>query len=436
MATGVSTLVYGTAFFVVASALHVVLLGLFFLLVYLCFSGLWLVERGSLAVQSFFMACPHCHARNTIPEYLCDACGVVHSRLLPNSYGITSHICQCGRRLPATFFLDRGRLQARCPSCRQSIAREHVESRRIFVPVMGGPSTGKSAFLFGAVRQLLEHEAHALGFRAELFDKRSEGAYRSAVGMLQAGRPPDKTRDLIPRAFNLSLHKNGKLAFLLYLYDPAGEAYQEAAKLTAHGFHRYLSGMVLIVDPFAIPAVRERYAAQIKQEYGALKPSDLAIEETVDRLLLALEADFGLAKRGRVKQPLAIVINKVDAFDLEGVIGEPALKRRLTLPTPMNRPLDRDAVRNAMLRDQLVAWGEQAFVSRIEGRFANVRYFTCSALGRMPDRTGAELKPSAVLPPLLWIFGHADKASFGGKDATRRPAQKAAHANARAHFRR
>ncbi len=411
IAAGISTLIFGTVFFAVASTIHIVLLCLFFLLVYIGFTVLWLMERAYLAVRSFFMACPHCYARSTIPEYLCDGCGAVHARLLPNSYGITSHICECGKKLPATFFLDRGHLQARCPSCRQNIAREHVESRRIFVPIMGGPSTGKSAFLFGAVRQLVEHEANNLGFKAELFDKRSEGGYRSVVGMLQAGRPPDKTRDPIPRAFNLSLYKNGRLAFLLYLYDPAGEAYQEADKLAAHGFHDYLSGMVLVVDPFAIPAVCAHYASELKRELGLLKPSELPIEEAVDRLLLTLEENFGLSKKGRVKQPLAVVVNKVDAFDLEDVIGESAVDRALA-PAAGDNPVDRDAVRNKMLKNQLVDWGEQAFVSRIEGRFSNVRYFSCSALGRMPDGSGAEFTANAVLPPLLWIFGHADRASF------------------------
>lgn len=411
VAAGVSTLVFGTAFFVTISVLHIVLLCMAFSAIYIGFTALWLLERSYLAIRSFFMACPHCHERTTIPEYFCDGCGAIHAQLLPNSYGITSHTCTCGKQLPATFFLDRGRLQARCPQCHENIAREHVESRRIFVPIMGGPSAGKSAFLFGAVKQLVDDEANCLGFSAKLFDRRSEGAYRGVVGLLESGRPPDKTRDPIPRAFNIALHKDGRLAFLLYLYDPAGEAYQEADKLAAHGFHDYLSGMVLIVDPFAIAAVRDRYKADLKRDQNSIKPSELPIEDVVDRLLLTLEAEFGLPKRGRVKQPLAIVLNKVDAFDLDDVIGEAAVDRAFATWSGA-QPVSRDVVRNKVLRDQLVNWGEQAFVSRIEGRFGHVRYFSCSALGRMPDGSRAEFTARAVLPPLLWIFGQVDSAGF------------------------
>lgn len=411
VAGGVSTMVFGTALFLLASAIHVTLLVVFFLLVYLGFTVLWLVERGFLAVRSYFMACPHCHERSTIPEYFCDKCGAVHAQLLPNSYGITSHLCLCGQRLPATFFLDRGRLQARCPSCKLNIAREHVESRRIFVPIMGGPSAGKSAFLFGAVRELLESEASRQGYKAELFDARTERSYQSVLTMLRAGRPPEKTVDQIPRAFNLSLHKDDRLAFLLYLYDPAGEAYQEADALVAHGFHNYLSGMVLIVDPFAISAVRAKYSEELKRTVGSLKPSELSLEETVDRLLLNLEAEFGLSKKGRVKEPLAVVINKTDAFDLDGVVGEAAFQGALTAARG-ERSADPDAVRDSMLRKQLIDWGEQGFVSRIERRFTKIRYFTCSALGRMPGGSGGEFKAQGVMPPLLWILSHISKSDF------------------------
>lgn len=409
-AIGISILFFGSIFYMVASALHILLLGLFFIAIFIGFTGIWMIERWYLAIRSFFLACPHCHANSNIPEYFCDQCGEIHAQMLPNSYGVFFHRCLCGNKLPATFFLDRGRLQARCPVCHENIAREHVESRRIFVPVMGGPSTGKSAFLFGAVRQLVDHGVGHERFKAKPFDKRSEDAFRRVESMLRSGIPPDKTRDPIPRAFNLGLHKNGRLSFLLYLYDPAGEAYQEADKLSEHGFNNYLSGMILIVDPFAIPSVRSQYRTQLEEKYGAVKPSELSIEEVVDRLLMTLEADFGLSKRGKVSQPLAIVLNKSDAFGLESLIGAPALDRVMAQLSE-KAPPDRNEARNRVLRNQLVKWGEQAFVSRIEARFSLVSYFACSALGRMPDRSKVDFTAKDVLPPLLWIFGKYDRAN-------------------------
>jgi hypothetical protein len=414
-ASGLSILVFGTIFFLLASAVHVVFLSIAFLLFYICFTMLWVVERAYLAVRSFFMACPHCHARSLIPEYLCDGCGAAHSRLLPSAYGILNHFCRCGRKLPASFFLNRGRLQARCPSCRRAIAREHVETKRLFVPVMGGPSVGKSAFLYSAVMQLVEGDANGLGFTAKPLDARNEATYQRAANQLRGGRPPEKTSDPIPRAFNLSLYRGRRRAFLLYLYDPAGEAYQGVGHLDAHAFHEYLTGMVLMVDPFAIPAVRSRYASRLtRKNLNLIRPSDLPTEDCLDRLLLALESRHGLSKLARVRQPLAIVISKVDAFDLEDVVGETAVRRAISEMQGGPEAVDREEVRNQVLKSQLIQWGEQAFVNRVEERFTNVRFFSSSALGRMPDGTQGEFRPIGVLPPLFWIFKQAD-GSFAGQ---------------------
>jgi hypothetical protein len=333
---------------------------------------------------------------------------------MPNSYGVTTHRCVCGQKLPATFFLNRGRLAARCPACHAALAREHVESKRLFLPVMGGPSAGKTAFLYSAVKQFIILKAPNLGFEAAFFDPRSKSAFQGAISLLKAGRAPLKTNNLIPTALNLTLSKRGRLKFLLYFYDPAGEAYQMADMLAGHGFHEYLSGMILIVDPFAIEAVRVRYQSELLSHWKLLNPCELPIEETIDRLLLTLTDNFGLSKTGKVKQPLAVVLNKVDAFDLETLVGETAVDRALASMASRNarRTLKRHEVRNQLVSAQLAAWGEKAFVRRIEARFGHYRYFSCSALGRMADGRPKPLQGRGVLEPLMWILGRSEAGSF------------------------
>jgi hypothetical protein len=276
----------------------------------------------------------------------------------------------------------------------------------MFIAVMGGPSAGKSAFLFDGVRQLVEHEAASLGYGTDFFDKASESAFREALSRTQQGQRPYKTGDHVPRAFHLALRKDERLAWLIYLYDPAGEAFNDSSTLTQHSFHNYLSGMVLIVDPFAIPKVQQLYSTQLTRDRGSLQPSEPRIEDTLDRLLLTLESQFNVPANSRAKTPLAVVITKVDAFDLESVIGDPALDRAISARPPTER-VDRDAVRDTLLKSTLAKWGEQGFVQRIDARFQTVRYFTCSALGRMPDASGKVFTGRGVLPPLLWLFEQA-----------------------------
>jgi hypothetical protein len=133
------------------------------------------------------------------------------------------------------------------------------------------------------------------------------------------------------------------------------------------------------------------------------------IEDTFARIVIGMEEFFKLKKGKRIRVPVAVVLNKADAFDLEERIGERAVDARMaTLPGA-----SREAVRDTVVREQLRAWGEGPFVQQLETRCARVRYFTCSSLGRMPDSTDRAFEGRGVLDPLLWIIGEADGALVG-----------------------
>jgi hypothetical protein len=403
---GVSVVLFGSVIFLLASAVHIVVLALFFLLIYLGFSLVYLTERGYLAGKRFVSVCPSCHSKRPLPEYFCPGCNAVHARLIPSSYGILFHTCRCGHRLPATFFLKRGELAARCPDCQQLLDRLHTESRKAFVPIFGGPSVGKSAYLFAAVREFLDETVPELGLTASFLDASTEGDFNRVQQGFARGRTPDKTTAKLPRAINLRLAPPGGSPWVLYLYDPAGEAFDGREDLVEHKYQGYLSGLVFLIDPFSIPAVAADYRDRLPAVEGQLKPSLLPVEDVLSRIVINLEEHFELDKKARVKVPVAVVIGKVDAFDLEGRIGETALAARLKASPTTADPV---STRDQLIREQLVAWEMGDFVQQLESRFSRVRYFTCSSLGRMPDETGRSFQPRQVLDPLMWILGSTDR---------------------------
>ncbi len=401
---GVSVVVFGTAVFLAASAIHITILLLFFLLIYLAFSLVYLTERAYLACKQFFTVCPECHAKSRLPEHFCPRCSEIHRQLIPSSYGILHHTCQCGQKLPATFFLKRGQLKSQCPDCHSLLETRHTESRKAFVPIFGGPAVGKSAFLFSAVSQLMDHTARS-GMRSSFLDSRTESELDRVRQQLAQGRSPDKTLSTLPRAFNLQVEASGRDPRVLYLYDPAGEAFNETEGLVLHRYQEYLSGLAFLIDPFTIPAVCEEYEDRLESVREALQPSRLPIEDALGRILISMEEHFGLGKSTRLKVPVAVVINKIDAFDLEQRIGEPAVRERVqSSPTPV----DPETIRDELLRDQLRRWGQGDVVQQLETRCTRVRYFTCSALGHMPDGSGRAFEARGVLEPLLWILGDVD----------------------------
>src|SRR6185369_10175933 len=141
---------------------------------------------------------------------------------------------------------------------------------------------------------------------------------------LSQGLAPEKTISTLPRAFNLKVQAAGRDPRVLYLYDPAGEAFNETEGLLLHQYQAYLSGLILLIDPFAIADVQTEYEERMADVREALKPSRLPVEVALSRILIGLEEHFGLGKGARIKVPVAVVINKIDAFDLEQKFGDAA----------------------------------------------------------------------------------------------------------------
>jgi hypothetical protein len=398
LAAALSVVVFGTVTFLLASVLHVVVLVALLLVIYLGFVLVLLAERVYLLVRHFSAVCPNCHARTPLPEYFCPSCGRVHRRLVPSSYGILRRTCLCGTRLPATFFLQRGELQARCATCEGLLHRSHTEARKIFIPIVGGPAAGKSAFLFAAVRRLIETDLPALGLSASFLEESSQEGYQRVAEGLDRGQTPTKTTEHLPTAFNLKLESTRGAMRLLYLYDPAGEAFFDGRDMILHRYQSYSSGLVFLLDPFAILGVRRRFHEQIEAARTELSPSDMAVDDALARLLLNLEKNYTLAKTGRIDAPVAVVINKADAFSLEGTLGLAA----------------GEAPSEALRRVLVEQWEMGHLVHRLESRFVEVRYFLSSALGCMPGDEVDRFVPRGVSEPLLWLLRREDGKFFGG----------------------
>jgi uncharacterized membrane protein len=396
-AAAFSCLIYGTAFFGVLSLLHAILLGAVLVAIYLLFSIVLTVEKVYLALHGFFMVCPACHTKAALPVYRCDSCGAKHHQLIPSSYGIFRHTCVCGQILPATFFLNRGRLPAICSVCEHSLSRAHIETQKVFVPVIGGPSTGKTAYLVWLV-DALQREAISVGQSVEFLDTRHQTEHRAQITAMRAGQMPAKTVETTPRAVNLNFTQADQSHLNLYLYDPAGEAFGDGNLLTPLQFLSYCSGILLLIDPFSITSVLAKYGLT-SQSAADIRPSLQQPDELLDRLLFILERHFGLDPAASIPAPVAVVLTKVDAFDLETVVGD------ATLPTALTED-ERAAARSARISRQLRDWGMIPLVEVIERRFANACFFSCSSVGSA-HKAGTSFSPLRIEEPFLWLMRKA-----------------------------
>jgi len=354
-----------------------------------------LMERLSLAIRGIFMVCPNagCYKKITLPLYKCPDCGREHRHLVPSSFGVFSRICQCGKRLPTLFISGRGKLPAFCPHCNRSLVKEIGVTQNAHVPVIGGPSAGKSSFLVAAYLESEKYMESRDG-KVTLVDGPLKRRFESLVESFKSGVTVSKTSATPPDAVLFRVHKEFDVDMtdaLVYLYDPGGEVFEAQDRLSPLRYLKDASGLVFLIDPFSLEAVRDRHLKAI-EAVGDLSPSEASPQQLFDRLVSVLQAYKGKSRRSVFSLPLSVVLSKMDAFTHDRSAGAPGIE------APSQE------VRAWLIHDAR----EGNLVRSIENYFKGIQYFSCSALGRMPSSKSSAFEAKGVLAPLRWALGKKD----------------------------
>lgn len=373
---------------VVGAALGMIVAAPILLVAGILIAGAWimvgilrLVEAARRRIRRTAYECPHDHERFSLPVYVCPGCGAEHRQLVPGRWGIFRRECACEQvALPTTVIGGRQRVPQRCPSGHpMSGLIGYAETLRI--ALIAGPRAGKTTYLAGA---MLEFEAMASEKRLAVdVLEESSGAYRDVVGRLRSGRLPEKTQISGNPALVTEVQGDDR-SRVLYAYDVAGESYQSSDDVRSLRFLEVPSGLILLVDPFSIPRVAEEHREELEAAQDAVRPSPEEPVRVLERTVAALVE--GGADPTEI--PVAVAIGKTDAFGIRAEIE--AL-----------RPTAGDEAPKAWLE----AKGAGNFVRAVEGEFKQVRWFACSALGRIPGgQDQRPFEPEGATAPLLWLL--------------------------------
>lgn len=403
----IAVIVCGSAITAVITVINVIVLVVFMAFVYIGFSVIWVVDRLYLTRKKIFTACHECKERSLIPTYICPRCGAKHTNLTPGVYGILKRTCTCGEKLPAAFFNGRKNLDAECPNCGHKLTDR--ESRPICIPVVGGRSVGKTAFITAFSREFIENVAPQKGFEIEFYNNAKEDIYKEITQDYIAGstRMTDRPQD-VNAASSVSFsffvkHPEFTPERLVHVYDIAGEVFTDNNENEVQKQYEYCQGIVLMIDPFAIPSIRYKYEE-------LLEPEDVAgigkadINEIINSFLNKLREVTGLSDNKMATVPLAVVISKIDSAGLEQDIGTMAVNK--LMKSDPDKFSDFFDAQDYLCRKFLKENNMESFLNNISIQFKNNRFFACSAIGHTRDK--GEYKPEGVLPPMEWLFRNAD----------------------------
>jgi hypothetical protein len=340
-----------------------------------------------------------------------------------------------------------------CPRCHLQIPSEILERRPFIFSIGGAPYSGKTYFLTSMLHQIGLQMARQFKFNLSYCDSPDTRAFKQFDSTLfrgprEADTELEKTRldmntnrvsldgmeVLLPKPGMFRItptqdHPNvaaGKQVpdanFVLYdnageTFDPEGDQHRQASNQTT----RHLSqsnGVIFVYDLLQDAHVRERLAGSADPQVN-LTPRDCEQERTLGNLIDQVRAYRGLSSRDRIDVPLAVCVQKFDAW-------------RSLLPTWAD--IDDTSIvwlekyglaalhveeinRNSLFIRQLLEDVAPRFVQLAESSFSVVRYFPVSALGVTPKavtRPGedkphimvrrGDINPIRVTDPLLWLF--------------------------------
>jgi Double-GTPase 2 len=361
-----------------------------------------LIETVTLRIRGITVECPSCHRGAVSPWYACPHCWATggseyHRRLIPGPLGTFHRVCRCGNKLPTLLVLGKWKLQGYCQHCQKPLPGKGLTAPTFHIPVVAGRSAGKSAYMVSAVA-VLEKGQDENGFEfadASVIDdweRARDSMIDSTFGHVRVTQPN------VPKAFNVFLGK-GRSRRLLYLYDAAGELYENESRVGELGYLEHSGGVVIVIDPFSFSSVRRATDRAITD---AARASAADADEVVGRFVEGLRRSVGGRAAKKLNVRAAVVITKCDA-----------LAQATTVPHPYedltenSSRADRSTAARNWISEQAAASG---LVTSLENTFGRCRYFAVSALTALHDtapasaRTLTLVREDDVAAPVQWLM--------------------------------
>ncbi|WP_244928755.1 hypothetical protein [Nocardioides sp. W7] len=190
-------------------------------------------------------------------------------------------------------------------------------------------------------------------------------------------------------------------ATVLSFYDNAGEDVSTQDAVLSRAYLAASSGMVLLLDPFTFPENLRR-----AEERRVELPETGTPESVLDAITYLLRAAHGVKQSRKIKQPLAVVITKIDAFFDQIPAEHPLRQPSSTAPAVSRAELQTVHDHVALMIDQ---WGGSGLLRKLDANYESFRLFGASALGSEPDyaarRAGDRgFLPHRVAEPVLWLL--------------------------------
>lgn len=356
--------------------------------------NLLLMPLFNLADKASWMTqhCPKCYATFKLPVFECPHCGTRHIKLYPGRCGLLFAKCNCGHFIPCASASKRKDLKSYCPKCDYTLAGSNIKA--LTVQVLGGNSSGKTAFIAAFQHQYVEaiknSGIHNVSTSPEDDFKELERIYHS-------GRTTKSPSDEV-RAYYILHGSKGSSDDGIVIYDVPDEVIlSEQYERNPLNF-AYSDGIIIIIDPLSVRSVRK----ECETTTGSSSTNGFSNDSTEDIVVHFINKYSEVAGRMARRMsdtPVAVVIAKTDLTSIRRKIG--AVKIKAEYSANRNQYISADDARDKVCRRYLADIGLANAINNLDSVFSRVSYFPVSSIGHCED--GSPFDPQNIIAPMSWL---------------------------------
>ena len=300
-----------------------------------------------------------------------------------------------------------------CSKCGGELPLNIGSDKSYPIALIGAKETGKSNYMAVLINQLKNEIGRSFNcslmacgdetlnrYRKEFYDP----LYRNRVCV----RGSD-AGEVNPLIYSLIFQRKGGLfkkavneAVSLTFFDTAGENLISLASMQT--YNRYLyhsSGIILLLDPLQLPAVRAELQGKIR-----LPDENTDVNTILNRTIEIIRTGLGLTDMSRkIDIPIAIAFTKIDAVD-ELLDPASCLKNDSThIRKGAFDTVDFEDA-NQEMQSLVDSWLGMELYQTVSTHFSTFAFFGLSALGSNPDMNFKipKFRPFRVADPFLWIL--------------------------------
>lgn len=302
-----------------------------------------------------------------------------------------------------------------CPHCHMELPHTTGQFKNYIFSVIGAKNSGKSHYLAVLINQIRKRLGPDMNILLEPMNDDTIKRYRKdfyepiyhdkrVIFGTTSALTNRKVRQ--PLVYSLSISGKGilrknkiKKAVILVFFDTAGEDLNDEDVMSTVNKYIYRSdGILLLIDPLQLPAVRDKVAPTTPLPQINTETADI-----LNRTTRLIERGHSMQPTDVIKIPLAVAFSKFDAV-------LPLLDPHSQLHASANHDggfdIDDFEAVNVEMMTRLDKWNGQDILQLARTRYKRYGFFGLTALGCNPhdSKKISRLLPRRIEDPFLWLL--------------------------------